>query len=77
MRKLSGLLRRHAFHVLLFFVALVAFCKPVLLAAEHERPGRVMLEFFVPWGLVVLVLLLVGLAHATGEGDDPGAGERD
>lgn len=60
MRKLSGVLRRHAFHLLLLFVALIVFCKPVLLTLGNERPGRVMVEFFLPWAWVVFVLYLVG-----------------
>ena len=78
MRKVSTVLARHAFHLLLLFVALVVFCKPVLLATEAEQPGRVVLEFFVPWGLVVVALFLVGRSGAKSEGGDhPEATERD
>ena len=80
MGKLSGVLQRHAFQVLLLFVALIAFIKPLLLTADNERPLRVVLELFVPWGLVVLVLFLIGHGRARAAGDAPpeaGAGKRD
>jgi hypothetical protein len=56
MRKLSRVLRRLEFHLLLFVVALLGFCKPVLLAWPGEQPARVMAAFFVPWALVVALL---------------------
>jgi len=59
LRELSTVLRQHAFHLLLLVVALIVFCKPMLLATESERPGRVVLELFVPWALVVLALFLI------------------
>ena len=59
MRKVSSVLRRHSFHLLLLAVAACAFCKPVLLAVPGEHPRRVLLELFVPWALVVLVLFLI------------------
>jgi hypothetical protein len=78
MRKLSSVLRRPAFLIVLLLVAGVAVCKPVLLAAAGERPGRVLLELFVPWALVVGVLFLVGISRdPAGDGEDPGAPERD
>jgi hypothetical protein len=77
MRKLSTVLRRPAFLLMLLLVAAAAFCKPVLLAVPGERPARVLLEFFVPWALVVLVLLLVGIGRDDPADGTPGAGERD
>jgi hypothetical protein len=77
MRKLSTVLRRPAFLMVLLLLAAVTFCKPVLLAVAGERPGRVLLELFVPWGLVVCVLFLVGRSRDGGDGEDPGAPERD
>ena len=62
MRELSSVLRQHAFHLLLLVVALVLFCKPMFLAAESESASRVLLELFVPWGLVVVVLFLIARA---------------
>jgi hypothetical protein len=68
MRKLTTVLRRPAFLLLLLLVAALAFCKPVLLALPHEPPGRVLLELFVPWAVVVLVLALVGWGADDGQG---------
>jgi hypothetical protein len=76
MRKLSTMLRQPAFLLVLLCVAGICFCKPVLLAVVGERPGRVLLELFVPWALVVCVLFLVGLGR-DGDGEDPAAPERD
>jgi len=63
MRELSSVLRQHAFHLLLLFVALIVFCKPMFLATESESPTRVVLELFIPWALVVLVLFLIARSH--------------
>jgi hypothetical protein len=76
MRKLSTVLRRPAFLLLLLVLAAVAFCKPVLLAGTDERPGRVLLELFVPWAVIVVVLFVVGVSRD--RADDAGdATERD
>jgi hypothetical protein len=79
MRKLSTVLRLHAFHLLLLFVALIVFCKPVLLTLGNERPGRVMVEFFLPWAWIVFVLYLVGNSgdESSTPSDQSGETERD
>jgi hypothetical protein len=77
MRKLTAVLRRPAFVLLLLVLAGLAFCKPVLLAIPHERPGRVLLELFVPWAVVVVVLVLVGWGMDDGQGTSGGESERD
>jgi hypothetical protein len=69
MRELSTVLRQHAFHLLLLCVALIVFCKPMLLATDRESPGRVVLELFVPWALVVLALFLI--ARSSREPPEP------
>ena len=69
MRELSAVLRQHAFHLLLLVVAVIVFCKPMFLATESESPGRVVLELFVPWALVVVVLFLV--ARSSDDPPDP------
>jgi hypothetical protein len=75
MRELSAVLRQHAFHLLLLVVAVIVFCKPMLLATESESPRRVVLELFVPWALVVLVLFLI--ARSSDEPADPEEPEQD
>jgi hypothetical protein len=79
MRERSAVLRQHAFHLLLLVVALIVFCKPMLLPSESESPARVVLELFVPWALVVVVLFLV--ARSSDEPalpeEKPGAPEQD
>jgi hypothetical protein len=77
MRKLATVMRRPAFLVLLAVLSAIVFCKPVLLATENEHPGRVLLEFFIPWALVVLVLFLVGWSQRRAEPEDTEAVERD
>jgi hypothetical protein len=69
MRELGSVLRQHAFHLLLLFVALIVFCKPMLLATESGSPGRVVLELFVPWALVVVALFLI--ARSSDEPPEP------
>lgn len=77
MRKLSNMLRRHAFHLLLLFVALIVFAKPALLTSLDEPPMQVLLAFFLPWAGIILVLLFIGLSLDRGDGDAPGASEHD
>jgi len=77
LRKLSSVLRQHAFHVLLLFLALIAFIKPMVLATGNERPGRVVLELFVPWALVIVALFLIGRSDDTPDPEaEPGEPER-
>jgi hypothetical protein len=85
MKKVAHLLRRFEFHVLLFFLGLVAFGKPTLIPGPDTAAPAVMLAYFVPWLLVVGVLFAI--AHSgpyladeeDGNGDatvlPPGQGE--
>lgn len=78
MRKLSRVLRQHAFHLLLLFVAIIAFIKPMVLATGNERPAQVVLELFVPWALVIVVLFLIGRSDDTPDPEgERGEPERD
>jgi hypothetical protein len=73
MRKLSTVLRQQAFHALLLFGALVVFSKPAMLTFPGESPLEVLLEFFLPWAVIIVVLFMVGLG-LNREGNDEGAG---
>jgi hypothetical protein len=78
MRNLARVLRQHAFHLLLLSVALIAFVKPMVLTTGSESPGRVVLELFVPWALVIVVLFLVGWSDDSPDPEaQPGEPERD
>ena len=78
MRNLAKVLRQHAFHLLLLFVALIGFVKPMVLTTGNEGPGRVVLELFVPWALVIVVLFLVGRSDDTPDPEaQSGEPERD
>jgi hypothetical protein len=78
MRNLSRVLRQHAFHLLLLFVALFVFVKPMVLTTGTEGPSRVVLELFVPWVLVIAVLFLVGRSDDTPDPEaERGEPERD
>jgi len=78
MRNLARVLRQHAFHLLLLFVALIVFVKPMVLTTGDEGPGRVVLELFVPWALVIVVLFLIGHSDDHPDpGAPPGEPERD
>jgi hypothetical protein len=77
MQRLSTVPRRLAFQIALLVTALILFCKPVLLPAANESPGSVVLELFVPWGLVVAVLIWAAQAYkGEGGGDDEAPAER-
>jgi hypothetical protein len=72
MRRLPAVVQRLEFHVLWFFVSLILFSAPVVLLAARPPPTQLMLAFFVPW-LVSLVVLFVasrGYQTSSGEGDD-------
>jgi hypothetical protein len=51
------------FHVLLFLVALVLFCRPVLLMLGPEHPRTIVLSFFLPWAGVVGMLFVVSRSY--------------
>jgi hypothetical protein len=71
-------LRRLEFHLLIFLVALLVFCRPVLLASPGERPARVMLSFFVPWALVVGLLFCISRSYGkAGPEERSGRDQRD
>jgi len=80
MRELASVLRQPAFHLLLLFVALIVFCKPMFLPTASESAGQVVLELFVPWALVVVALFLIARSSdepPAPEEDAPGEPERD
>jgi hypothetical protein len=78
MRNLARVLRQHAFHLLLLSVALIMFVKPMLLTSGDEGPGQVVLELFVPWAVVIVVLFFVGRSDDTPDPEaQSGEPERD
>jgi hypothetical protein len=78
MRNLARVLRQHAFHLLLLAIALIVFVKPMVLTTGSEGPGRVVLELFVPWALVIVALFLIGRSDDTPDPEaKPGEPERD
>jgi hypothetical protein len=79
MRRLSSLFGRPEFHLVLFFVALLAFGRPVLFMLNTEHPSTVMLSFFVPWVLVVGSLLCASRTYRAPDREEKkiGPGEQD
>jgi hypothetical protein len=65
MRNLARVLRQHAFHLLLLVVALIVFVKPMVLTTGSEGASTVVLELFLPWALVILILFLIGRSDDT------------
>ena len=68
MKKAARLLRRFEFHVLLFFLALVAFAKPTLVPIPEAPATTLLLAYFVPW--LVLIALLFAIARSGPEASD-------
>ena len=69
MKNAAHLLRRFEFHVLLFFLGLVAFGKPTLIPGSDTASPAVMLAYFVPW--LLLIAVLFAIAHSgPGPADD-------
>jgi hypothetical protein len=59
MKKAARLLRRFEFHVLLFFLALMAFAKPTLVPTPTAPATTLWLAYFVPWLVLIVVLFAV------------------
>jgi hypothetical protein len=70
MKKAAHLLRRFEFHLLLFFLALLAFAKPTLLPSPNPAPTALLLAYFVPWGALIVVLFAIARSGPQGAEDD-------
>lgn len=64
MNKIADLLRRFEFHLLVFFIALVAFVRPSALPKSEVDAEAIWLSYFVPWAAVVFILFLIARAAA-------------
>jgi hypothetical protein len=60
MERFKNLLRQTEFHVLLFCVSLVLFGWPVVNFSDLQRLEIRFVYLFLAWGVVILLLYLVG-----------------
>jgi hypothetical protein len=60
MERFKHLLRQTEFHVLLFCVSLVLFGWPVVNFSDMQRLEIRFIYLFLAWGVVILLLYLVG-----------------
>lgn len=68
MKKAAHLLRRFEFHLLLFFLGMLAFAKPTLIPSPNAPPSALLLAYFVPW--VFLIGMLWAISRSGPEDDD-------
>ena len=70
MKKAAHLLRRFEFHLLLFFFGVVAFAKPTLIPSPDAAPTTLLLDHFVPWAVVIVLLAAIARSGPPGVDDD-------
>jgi hypothetical protein len=63
MRKLLYLLSRAEIHILLASLSLVVFSWPFFAGLDNQSPARHYLYFFLPWGIIILLLLLISRSY--------------
>lgn len=70
---MKTMLSRFEFQLLLFFLALAAFLKPILLPPPKHTPLGVMLSYFLPWAALIALLFLMARARPPASGDKDAA----
>jgi hypothetical protein len=69
MERFKNLLKQTEFHILLFCVSLVLFGWPVVNFSDMQRLEIRFVYLFMAWGVVILLLYLVG--RSLGESASP------
>lgn len=62
MKRLARLLRQTELHVLLFVLGFVSLNWPILSIFRGRDPADIFTYFFVIWGIVIAILLLINRA---------------
>lgn len=70
MDKLKALLRQPEFHGLLLFVSFLLFTYPLLIVLNDGNTALVLLSFFFPWAMIILVLFLASRSYISEESED-------
>lgn len=71
MDKLKVLLRQPEFHGLLLFISLLLFTYPLLIALNRGGTAIILLSFFFPWAVIIVMLFLASRSYVTEENEDP------
>jgi len=58
MKKLISLLGSKEFHLLFIYACFVFFTYPLFILSPHN-PGKIFISFFMPWGMVIIILFLM------------------
>ncbi len=72
MGRLKTLFGKPEFQAFIACLVLLIFSWPLLTILEPMRNGFVFYYFFVAWGFVILILLLIAISHRR-----PGSGQSD
>lgn len=79
MQKFRSSLQHFEFHLLLLIAGLIVLTRPRLLMSNTETPGTVLFSFYVPWAIIIFILVLVSMSYATptSEEDDDSSTKED
>lgn len=72
MGRLKTLFRKPEFQAFIACLVLLIFSWPILTILEPMRNGFVFYYFFVAWGFIIFILLLIAISHRR-----PGSGQTD
>ncbi|MCB0190325.1 MAG: hypothetical protein KDJ65_00120 [Anaerolineae bacterium] len=77
MDKLKALFRHPEFHGLFLFISVLLFVYPLLIVLNHGGTAIVLLSFFFPWALIILMLFAVSRSYTPEENEDVQNGRTD
>lgn len=69
MGRLKTLFRKPEFQAFIACLVLLVFSWPLLTIFEPMRTGFVFFYFFVAWGLVIFLLLMIAISHRRTESE--------
>jgi hypothetical protein len=75
MQKFKRLFRKPEFHAFIACLVLLIFSWPMMTILEPMRNGVVFYYFFVAWGLVIVLLMLIAISHRQLESGKTSASE--
>jgi hypothetical protein len=75
MQKFKRLFRKPEFQAFIACLVLLIFSWPMMTILEPMRNGVVFYYFFVAWGLVIVLLMLIAISHRQLESGKTSASE--
>lgn len=64
MKKIQHLITQVEFHMLLAVLSVLVVSWPVLSTPEHQQPENMFVYLFLPWAILILLLLLISRSYA-------------